>query len=160
MEITAEQEARFWAKVEKAGPDECWMWLRYTNTAGYGKVRINKIGHYAHRLAWSISSGREVPCGLCVCHRCDNPACVNPGHLFLGTQAENLADMVKKGRQGRHGRAKGEANGSSKLTDGAVRGILESVSKGETLLSIGERYGVTKATVWKIKERRAWRHVA
>jgi len=96
---------RFWARVKKGKPDECWEWTASKNPKGYGWFRPGSKGcpFHAHRIAWRIANG-PVPVGLCVLHRCDNPPCCNPHHLFLGTQLDNVRDKVQKGRAGHRGR--------------------------------------------------------
>ena len=90
-----EEPWRFWAKVERRGGDECWLWLGACDSAGYG--RTTKAAIPAHRLAWELTFG-EDPGDLFVCHHCDNPPCCNPAHLFLGTSGDNSRDSVAKGR--------------------------------------------------------------
>ena len=87
---------RFWAKVKKGTPSECWEWLSCKNEKGYGRFCLSKINHRAHRLSYFLAFG-SMPI-LCICHRCDNPSCVNPSHFFLGTIADNNKDCRRKGR--------------------------------------------------------------
>lgn len=116
---------------------------------GYGSICINYRTLSAHRLAWEIENG-PIPNGLSVLHRCDNRACINPAHLFLGTQADNMRDMSEKGRSSR-----GEKNAKAKLTEAQVRVIRED---GRSHRAIAADYGVAKTTVGDIKRGRIWRH--
>lgn len=155
-------EERFWPKVQKRGPEECWLWSAGKLAGGYGRLRVDaKNQIVAHRASWEIHNG-TVPEGLCVCHHCDNRGCVNPKHLFLGTYADNMADCWSKGR-GRIPRGKqfgidkpycrGEENGSAKLTRAQV---LEIRKTPGSYRQISENYGVSQSAVGLIKRRRIW----
>ena len=106
----------------------------------------------------------DLPAGMSVLHRCDNPACVRPEHLFLGTQLENIADRTRKGRSSHHAAKntghKGEAHYAAKLTEAGVREIRAAVAGGETGRSVAKRYGVSDVLVSYIVRRKAWSHVA
>ena len=96
-------EERFWGKVDKT--DGCWLWTAGTNINGYGRLSVNRIAILAHRYSWALHNG-EIPKGMCVMHKCDNPPCVNPDHLEMGSQQDNLKDMLSKGRHGKRGKDK------------------------------------------------------
>ena len=88
---------KFWRRIEITGPDDCWGWQGTTNAYGHGRLTYENTWWVASRLAWALTNG-PIPDGLCVLHRCDNPPCCNPAHLFLGTRADNTTDMMTKGR--------------------------------------------------------------
>jgi hypothetical protein len=144
--ITAAVEARFWAKVDRQeGPSRpgdlgpCWPWTGANNGVGYGNVRVGYLKELSHRLSWLISHGD--PRNLWVLHRCDNPRCCNPDHLFLGTHEENVADCIAKGRWPDR---RGGRTGRAKLTEPDVMEILrlsESVPQRElaSLLGVSRR---------------------
>jgi hypothetical protein len=144
----------FWQRV-KVGP-ECWGWLGFTDRNGYG--RIGKPGTqrslFAHRVSWELHHG-ALKKGQMVCHRCDNPPCTNPAHLFLGSQADNLADMRQKGRE-----ARGERIPSSKLTEAQVIDIrLRYRSGGVLQRELAAEYGVSQPTITDLLAGRTWKHV-
>ena len=96
-----DQESRFWARVDKRGPNECWEWTGGRKGHGYGQVFFNSKNMRTHRLSWVLKNG-PIPPDLYVCHRCDNPPCVNPEHLYLGTQKQNIREAQEKGRLYNH----------------------------------------------------------
>lgn len=156
--ITDDIKKRFWAKVDKRGPDECWEWVG-ANTGGksrYGILRVNNRGFLAHRLSYSLKHG-NIPDGLCVLHRCDNPSCVNPGHLFLGTYLENNRDKARKGRANP---PYGTREPNHKLTAADVIRIRKRYAAGDTRQrDIAAQYGVSQRLISLIVRREAWRHI-
>jgi hypothetical protein len=143
---------RFWSKVDVRGENECWEW-QAANDWHYGHIRVGNKMEKAHRVAWRIACG-EIPEGMCVLHRCDNPSCVNPAHLFLGTYADNNADMAMKGR---HGDFRGERNGSSKLIRDQVLEIRCLAAQGKvSQREIGEMFGVSKGAIGRILRHQTW----
>lgn len=145
----------FWAKVRKG--DGCWEWLGGTSHLGYGAYSWREAGKSftrgAHRLSWELSLG-PIPKGLCVCHVCDNPLCVNPQHLFLGTHKDNSQDMAKKGRS-----THGEKNRQAKLCADDVLKIRELRRLGWTYQRIAEKFNVTMSPVRDVCKGRAWLRV-
>lgn len=149
----AELVHRFWRKVAIRQPDGCWEWTACRAYNGYGKFWDGVKLTSAHRAAYRIFLG-EIPDGQNVLHRCDNPSCVNPLHLFLGTQSENVQDMLRKGRA-----AVGSKNGFAKLTEADIPMIRSQLRGGESLTSIAKSLGVDHATIKDIKLGRTWKHV-
>jgi len=147
-------EDRFWPKVDVRGPDECWEWQAHKDTDGYGRFSVDGRVQLAHRLAWELKHG-EVPDRQCICHACDNPACVNPLHLFLGTQADNLHDMAEKGRS-----TKGTDNPQSKLSENDVREIRRLYATAKFLQKqLSKQFGVSRSAIGQIVRRVSWVHV-
>lgn len=149
---------RFWAKVDRRGPNECWEWRGARNTnSDHGhflfSAKPTRRLVMAYRVMWWLAVGR-IPDGMNVCHRCDNPKCVNPAHLFLGTQADNLRDMREKRRH-----AHGETNGHARLTRGVVEEIRALARSGSmTQAAIAQQFGVDQSHVSNIKHGYAWKH--
>lgn len=145
---------RFWLKVEKRGPDECWEWNAFRKPEGYGQLSLRGDRTVlAHRVAWDLTHG-PIPEGLFVCHHCDNPPCVNPAHLFLGTNAENVRDSTGKGRHSR-----GAKNGRSKLTRDSVLEARARYAAGETQPALAAEFGVTSSVLSKAVRGKTWRHL-
>lgn len=150
---------RFWRFVTKG--DGCWHWKGAKNQGGYGVIHAAiQYGRsmLAHRVAWELTKG-PIPIGICVCHHCDNRACVNPDHLFLGTLADNNRDMKVKGKA--HGPGfKGERNWIAKLTEIAVYEIRDKYAAGGVSTGyLSRQYGVHKSTIKDVLHRRTWRHL-
>ncbi len=150
-------EQRFWEKVDKRGPDECWEWTA-CKTWGYGYIQDWSQQWKTHRLSWVLHHG-AIPDGLCVCHHCDNRACVNPDHLFIGTIADNNRDMAAKGRYSKIGMI-GEDNPRAKLSEKQVLEIRDLYTAGEiSQREIADRYGVHQTAVGFIVRRVHWKHI-
>lgn len=149
-------EQRFWPNVERG--ETCWIWTGKCSRAGYGYLRLEtRKPVYAHRLSWALNVG-PIPDGLCVLHRCDNPPCVRPDHLFLGTQAENMADMASKKRS-RGAGLRGSRNGLAKLTESDVVEIRRAVAGGTQQCVVAERLGVSRSIISNVVRRETWTHI-
>ena len=153
LKITDRDTELFWRKVDKSGGlNACWEWQGCSHAGsknspnhklayGYYKTQAKKMWA-AHRLAWTLVNG-DIPLGLCVLHRCDNPICCNPSHLWLGTRADNMRDKYEKGREGERGR--------NQLTKEQIIRVLD---ESGTISEIARRYGVSYATIYGIKTGR------
>jgi hypothetical protein len=182
MRATAEE--RFWAKVDIRGDGECWEWRGARDRKGYGRVWLPQRMVLAHRAAWELARA-AIPEGMHILHHCDHPPCCNPAHLFLGSNADNVADKVRKQRQARGERsgththpervprgdrhfsrmcperlARGERGGSAKLTQEDVEMIRYAYSTGRfTQRDIATCYAINQAHVSLIVRGKCWKHV-
>jgi predicted small metal-binding protein len=162
-------QERFWAKVDKVSGippshnpsvGKCWIWtatLHHTIRPPehrYGKFIMNKKRVLAHRVAWLTTDG-EIPEDMCVLHKCDNPRCVRPDHLFLGTMKDNSDDMIKKGRRVNH---VGSQHGMAILNEDQVRRIKALIPKMSGC-KIAKMFNMTKHTIYNIKHGKQWKHV-
>lgn len=140
---------RFWDKVDRREVDDCWPWKRFTHK-GYGKFQHNGKSQRAHRVSWQLIHG-DIPKGMCVCHRCDNPTCCNPVHLYLGTMADNTKDRDSKGRGKPFGHASKTVDGMYRDFSGAgltrKQGIEISSRYLELISSLSKEYGVTESQI-------------
>lgn len=143
---------RFWSKVDKSGgPDACWPWTDALSPAGYGQIMIDYKRVRANRAAL-LFSGHTIPAGSMVCHKCDNRSCCNPAHLFIGTPADNAADMVSKHRQ-----AVGERHGRARLTQTEVDAIRElHAGGGWTHVKLARLFGVSSANICVVVNGKSW----
>lgn len=128
----------------------CLLWASAVNRKGYGHMMWRGKTHLAHRVAWACANG-PIPAGLLICHRCDVPSCINPDHLFLGTNAANMADMVAKERQAAKS---GELNGNAKLSASQAAEIRAATG---TLTDVAARFGISKSMVSLIRRGEAWK---
>jgi hypothetical protein len=142
---------RFWEKVRKT--EGCWIWTARKTKKGYGHFRVNNTKRmFAHRLAYTLTHG-EVSENLQVCHHCDNPPCCNPDHLFLGTNADNVADRERKGRSARTGAIQ------YRLTADQVADIRARHQQGVMQSTLADEYGVCRAAIGKIVRGETWKHL-
>ncbi len=144
-------EARFWQHVARGSDGVCWLWQGAIHSRGYGRLGESI---FAHRLSYEMHV-RPIPPGAVICHRCDTPACVNPSHLFAGTQADNLRDAKVKGRM-----ARGERQRCAKLTAAQVteaRQLYKTTPIYQR--ELGELYGVSPSVIGQAINGKTWRHI-
>jgi hypothetical protein len=150
--------ARLWAKVDVRGPDDCWPWIGGSHGNGYGRLFLGPGSRervYAHRAAWIVTHG-PIPVEMLVCHRCDNPPCCNPGHLFLGTPEDNTQDGISKKRV-----LVGAKNGHFKLSDEDVSTIRRLYAAGGVTQSgLARRFGVRSSYISTLTSGRSRRATA
>lgn len=162
---TKSDDSRFWKYVEIITDTEaCWGWKGATDQHGYGRIwsRTHRRPLQAQRMSWELHHG-PIPEGLWVLHHCDNPPCVRPDHLFLGTRTDNVRDMHAKGRYPKRrpigNWVRGRQVQGAKLTEESVGAIREAAAKGVSAASLGREYGVYPQTIGAVIKRRTWRHV-
>jgi hypothetical protein len=144
------EDTHFWEVATKHTALGCWEWQRMLTSEGYGQLRVDGKMRLAHRIVYQVFVG-TVPDGLLVCHRCDNPSCVRPEHLFLGTRSDNAQDMAAKGR-GRCGKFQ------RRLTAAQVLEIREKYRAGSHRTNeLARAYGVDKKTIYNVVRGRSWR---
>ena len=146
---------KFWDRVDKSGgPNACWEWQGYKLPKGYGEVSFKGKLFRAHRLAYEFGIG-PIPEGKLVLHKCDNPSCCNPKHLYLGTYLDNARDCIQRGRR-REPDRRGSKNGRARFTEEQIPDIRNDSRSRKV---IADDYGVTLATISDIKASRTWRHI-
>ena len=152
-DVDACAEASFWRLVDvDFSPESCWIWKGHKCPVGYGRFKLGGSRRVsANRISYVLCHG-PLPDGLVVCHKCDNPSCVRPDHLFAGTPKENTQDCVSKDRN-----AYGSRTGTAILTEEQVVRIDKLLEKGWSLQSLANEYRVSKRTILKIKHRENWR---
>ena len=152
MNTNSNTPEKFWSHVDKTA--ECWTWTGYIDQTGYGSISWKGKPVQAHRLAWFLTYG-DIPNGLFVLHKCDNPKCANPNHLFLGTNADNQRDKVNKGRQ-----ARGETMHTAKLKTQDVILIRKQYHEDRrTQTQIAKDFGMCQSTIERIVNGKYWRHI-
>lgn len=158
-------ESRFWAKVDETAVrrldlGECWEWTGRRNPKGYGVTSAGGRLWYAHRFSWAMCVG-DIPADTCVLHHCDNPPCVRPSHLWLGTRADNNRDMAQKGRSSGGARVplRGERHPFAKLNKARVRYVYRIRARGLSIEKIAHRLGVNYRTVRDILVGITWTHI-
>jgi hypothetical protein len=152
----ADPVASFWSRVNRANGDKaCWIWTGAKDWDGYGLYALEgRRSERATRIAWRLIKGERVPKHLQCLHTCDNPGCVNPAHIFLGTTADNMRDRDQKGRQSR-----GSFHPKALLTEAQVIDILNLSEAGLSQHAIARRFGVSRAAISGILLGRNWKHV-
>jgi len=142
---------RFWEKIDKSNFQSCWLWIGAQDSAGYGNCWYKGKCYKSHRVAWELIKG-PIPNGMHVLHKCDNPSCCNPFHLFLGTDADNMADRNRKGRQA-WGSAMNRPDG---LNEWLVCGIMARYLQGISCRQLAREFGISSSTAARIINGKIW----
>lgn len=154
IDILKANEHKFWAYVNKIGYNDCWDWIKYKDELGYGQFQFSYLGkkfnYRANRVAFELSNF-QIPDGLVICHKCDNPKCVNPNHLFMGTHKDNSDDKVNKNRH-----AKAETSGRSKLNWKIVNEIRKIYPINKNTSEISKKYNIDSSTIMNILKGKSW----
>jgi len=154
IDVLKANEHKFWLRVNKLGDNDCWCWNTYISKSGYGQFKFCYLSKYyqftASRVSYELKVGL-IPDGLLVCHKCDNPKCVNPKHLFLGTQKDNMDDKVNKNRQ-----ARAENNGRSKLNWEIVNEIRKSYPINKNTSELSKKYNIDSSMIINILKGENW----
>lgn len=146
---------RFWEKVKRGAPDECWEWQAAKTEKGYGRLTSGRKNHLkAHRVAFALANGGTVDDDTNVLHRCDNPPCCNPAHLFAGTRRDNTQDMIRKGRNSPPPHYFGAKHPATKFDETVARSIISDTRK---IAEIAADYDVSHMTIYRIKHRKSWK---
>jgi len=178
------EKSAFWSRIKRGNAKECWPWTG-KKIKGYGYLILDGSGYYAHRVSWLLFSG-EDPAKQCVLHKCDNPPCTNPNHLYVGSHGDNMRDMFRRGRANRasgdrngsrvhlekvprgegwkkfhaHEDRRGEGNSCSKLSESDVLNIRYLAVKEQlSQLELGRLFNVSPSTIARIIQRRGWAHI-
>jgi len=145
-----------WGRIDKKSEDECWEWVGGKDTYGYGIIMIDQVSWRSHRVVYTLTYN-TIPDKLCVLHSCDNPACCNPKHLWLGTKQDNSIDMVKKGR---HCDVRGIKHGRCKLLERDVLEIRRLYSSGNySKTELSKKYNVGRTQITRIINNESWKHI-
>ncbi len=153
IKLTEADKIRFWEKIDRRGPDNCWEWQAARHQRGYGLFKLNGLMYRAHRVAFAVTNGDT---NLLVCHTCDNPPCCNPNHLYAGTAYDNHCDCLNRGRDADR---RGEKSGNVKLTESDVCEIRRLYTDGWLQCKIAEEYGISRQHVSRICRGKRWKHI-